>query len=328
MADLNHQTEPLGDASLDSEALSTLSLPNAADAATTAPQPLEESPLEAPALLPQEQQQQQHFEEEQQQQQQEPQQQEPQMKEEEQQPADEQQHQPLLKPLSTETTTTTASPTAQQQQHTPPSQQPSETLGSFPTTPNPGGDTPTENNGPGSNDHPSFWPAVGAPTDTHPSITVASSSTDGPASTTAGAATAADGEDEVHPVGCTCKRTRCLKLYCQCFAAKLYCGPNCRCVNCHNTRDQEDARQDAMRLILARNPMAFDTKFLATTATTTTTADSSTMGSNTNSTYLGSAVTVTATAPKLLSHKLGCKCRKSGCMKKVRVPVQGTLPYL
>jgi len=92
--------------------------------------------------------------------------------------------------------------------------------------------------------------------------------------------------DEVQHMGCTCKKTYCLKLYCQCFAAQLLCGTNCRCTDCQNLASYEKQRQAAMRTILTRNPHAFDTKFAKRN-------------------------------PSSASHKTGCKCRKSGCMKKV-----------
>ncbi|CAB9515953.1 lin-54 homolog [Seminavis robusta] len=99
--------------------------------------------------------------------------------------------------------------------------------------------------------------------------------------------------DEVTNMGCTCKKTKCLKLYCQCFAVKIYCGSNCRCLVCFNTTKHEKQRKEAMRIILSRNPAAFDTKFLKTKERQT------------------------AQEQKLvLAHKLGCKCRKSACMKK------------
>lgn len=95
--------------------------------------------------------------------------------------------------------------------------------------------------------------------------------------------------EEVTTMGCTCKKTKCLKLYCQCFAVRIYCGPNCRCMVCQNTMTYERERQEAIRNILSRNPQAFDTKFKKSVPDTL--------------------------APEL-AHKLGCKCRKSACMKK------------
>jgi hypothetical protein len=102
--------------------------------------------------------------------------------------------------------------------------------------------------------------------------------------------------EEVTTMGCTCKKTKCLKLYCQCFAVKIYCGGNCRCLVCHNTLKYEKERKDAIRNILSRNPSAFDTKFKRTLA------------EESKSSSLEPAIP--------LAHKLGCKCRKSACMKK------------
>ena len=34
---------------------------------------------------------------------------------------------------------------------------------------------------------------------------------------------------------CKCKKSRCLKLYCECFAAHVFCTPGvCRCNDCNN----------------------------------------------------------------------------------------------
>lgn len=35
---------------------------------------------------------------------------------------------------------------------------------------------------------------------------------------------------------CTCRKSRCLKLYCVCFASGAACGMGCACVDCANTR--------------------------------------------------------------------------------------------
>lgn len=38
-----------------------------------------------------------------------------------------------------------------------------------------------------------------------------------------------------HYRGCGCKRTGCIKKYCECYQAKVYCSENCRCVDCKNS---------------------------------------------------------------------------------------------
>lgn len=58
---------------------------------------------------------------------------------------------------------------------------------------------------------------------------------------------------------CNCKNSRCLKLYCECFASGRYCD-GCNCLNCHNNSAHESTRQAAVESILERNPNAFRPK--------------------------------------------------------------------
>lgn len=118
--------------------------------------------------------------------------------------------------------------------------------------------------------------------------------------------------DEVQNMGCTCKKTRCLKLYCQCFQAQLYCGTNCRCLSCYNVVAHDKLRKEAIKSILLRNPVAFDSKFKKTP----TTAISEVVPIAPAPTNLNTTSDA-AQAARALAHKLGCKCRKSACMKKV-----------
>lgn len=62
--------------------------------------------------------------------------------------------------------------------------------------------------------------------------------------------------------GCTCKRSKCLKLYCQCFASSSLChATKCRCTACRNIPAHEEDIRQARSAILCRNPRAFETKF-------------------------------------------------------------------
>lgn len=43
------------------------------------------------------------------------------------------------------------------------------------------------------------------------------------------------------PKKCNCKKSRCLKLYCDCFAAGQYCKHTCSCQSCLNNADNKCA---------------------------------------------------------------------------------------
>ncbi|KAK9813215.1 hypothetical protein WJX72_010856 [[Myrmecia] bisecta] len=89
------------------------------------------------------------------------------------------------------------------------------------------------------------------------------------------------------PKKCNCKKSKCLKLYCDCFAAGQYCT-NCTCQNCCNTPDQKDIVDEMRDQIRSRNPHAFDEK-------------------------IGKHYVAAGGAGQ---HKRGCNCKKSHCRKK------------
>ncbi|KAH6835842.1 hypothetical protein C2S53_012524 [Perilla frutescens var. hirtella] len=55
---------------------------------------------------------------------------------------------------------------------------------------------------------------------------------------------------------CRCRNSRCLKMYCECFAIGQYCD-GCNCVNCYNKKENEADRKEAMDAIKERKPDAF-----------------------------------------------------------------------
>ncbi|ETV95274.1 hypothetical protein H310_11176 [Aphanomyces invadans] len=86
---------------------------------------------------------------------------------------------------------------------------------------------------------------------------------------------------------CNCKKSNCLKLYCECFQQGSMCGSECNCQGCHNSANFENQRQRAIRVVLERNPVAFLPKVSTGTNAVATT-----------------------------KYFRGCRCRRSGCLKK------------
>ncbi|XP_047328815.1 protein tesmin/TSO1-like CXC 5 isoform X2 [Impatiens glandulifera] len=102
---------------------------------------------------------------------------------------------------------------------------------------------------------------------------------------------------------CNCKHSKCLKLYCECFASGIYCD-GCNCTNCFNNVENEPARREAVETTLERNPNAFRPKIASSPHGVV---------KDNNSSNREEARDVMMTVGK---HNKGCHCKKSGCLKK------------
>jgi len=89
---------------------------------------------------------------------------------------------------------------------------------------------------------------------------------------------------------CSCKKSQCLKLYCECFANNSMCK-GCSCKNCLNTQDNTTFRKEAMRIALSKNPLCFEPKLA----------------------YL---VSEKDSAMRMKTRTTGCLCSKSHCLKR------------
>ena len=61
------------------------------------------------------------------------------------------------------------------------------------------------------------------------------------------------------PGTCSCKQSRCIKLYCDCFSVMKYCD-GCTCKDCENFEGNPEVEK-ARKIVLKRQPKAFDKKF-------------------------------------------------------------------
>ncbi|CAN6439680.1 unnamed protein product [Victoria cruziana] len=104
---------------------------------------------------------------------------------------------------------------------------------------------------------------------------------------------------------CHCKRSKCLKLYCECFAAGVYCIQQCSCQGCLNKPEHEDTVLETRERIESRNPLAFVPKVVKP-------AEPVVESKEEENKLLVSA-----------RHKTGCNCKKSKCLKKYCECFQG-----
>jgi len=85
-------------------------------------------------------------------------------------------------------------------------------------------------------------------------------------------------------LGCNCRNSKCLKLYCECLRRGDYCDPSCNCHECEN-HHYSKVRETKIKDIEKKNPLAFKP-----------------------------LVAVKEVADVKAHHK-GCNCKKSNCLK-------------
>lgn len=88
-------------------------------------------------------------------------------------------------------------------------------------------------------------------------------------------------------IQCFCKKSKCLRLYCECFARGYVCGVDCGCLDCQNTVELDGTREKVVRETMEKNPLAFKSKYKP----------------------------LQGDDEKML-HSRGCNCSKTGCVKK------------
>jgi hypothetical protein len=82
---------------------------------------------------------------------------------------------------------------------------------------------------------------------------------------------------------CNCKKSKCLKLYCECFRSNGFCDPSCSCQECYNKEEYVDIRNQFYKEQLQRNPSSFSSKIIE--------------------------------LPTIALYARGCNCKKTECMK-------------
>ncbi|GAU15107.1 hypothetical protein TSUD_08450, partial [Trifolium subterraneum] len=100
-------------------------------------------------------------------------------------------------------------------------------------------------------------------------------------------------DDASGPKSCNCKKSKCLKLYCDCFGAGLFCGDDCACESCGNRVEFQETVVETKHHIESRNPQAFAPKIVLCAADVPP----------------NNMEDVNMTTPASARHKRGCNCK-------------------
>lgn len=63
-------------------------------------------------------------------------------------------------------------------------------------------------------------------------------------------------------VGCSCSKSKCLRLHCKCFRTLGYCSPDCGCIDCFNEPRFEAERWSVIQMMKKIYPQAFAPKIV------------------------------------------------------------------
>ena len=114
---------------------------------------------------------------------------------------------------------------------------------------------------------------------------------------------------------CNCKKSKCLKMYCECFARGYVCGPECNCCDCCNTSnpDHQDLRRGAVEATISKDVRAFQHKQVLFEAMAGK-SEVEIPAVKVSDSRQAESIEAT-TCPKIQLPK-GCHCKKSHCRKK------------
>lgn len=63
--------------------------------------------------------------------------------------------------------------------------------------------------------------------------------------------------EELPLYSCNCKKSKCIKLYCDCIRNNGFCGPKCNCLDCANIKGNSE-RYEVIQELTFKNPKVFN----------------------------------------------------------------------